>query len=481
MFPVVLRAYSTRSLGPRVPRRALDSTRAPAAVCYAGSSVEKVCATDSLAVDRPALVPLRIVVVAGPDRGKQLRLHQGSYSVGKADECDLVLSDGAVSRRHLFLRVRADGIQVEDLDSKNGSFFRNARFRQVLLGAGDVISIGTNDLKLVHAERPDPLPPSSSDRFGLLRGRSMAMRDVFAVLERVAKSDTHVLITGETGTGKELCAESLHAASARAGRPFVVCDLAGMPRSLLESELYGHLRGAFTGADRDRPGAFASADGGTLFLDEIGELELEVQPRLLRALEGSQIKPLGATRYQRFDLRVIAATNRDLAEECAAGRFRTDLYHRLAIVRVVLPPLRERREDIPLLVCDILGERSDQITAGAMAILCEYDWPGNIRELRNVLARASSYVRDGEALTPEVLELGGEPRGADDRAAPASNEEFHDAKKRLIASWERTYLSELVRGAQGNISRAARRAGIDRPYLHRLLKKHGLCTLDEGT
>jgi len=316
------------------------------------------------------------------------------------------------------------------------------------------------------------------------------MREVYAVLERVATSDATVLIIGETGTGKELVAEALHNHSMRKKQPLVVCDLGSLPRSLIESELFGHVRGAFTGADRDREGAFVQAHGGTIFLDEIGEMDLEIQPRLLRALERGQVKPVGMTQYRTVDTRVVAATNRDLPEEVRAGRFREDLYHRLAVVTVHLPPLRERKDDIPLLVHHFLAaaavaadRKPLTVRPEAMAALCDHEWPGNVRELKNVIERVIAIAPRAEEVDLALLGLEGatrSPAGATAGAALATSGEegelvqFKEAKDQLIAAWERDYLRRLIDQSGGNVSLAARRAGIDRVYLHRLMKKHGL-------
>ncbi len=426
---------------------------------------------------------LRVVIAAGPDRGSSLLLRHGRYSVGKAPDCDLVLSDPAVSRRHLVLKVLADGVAALDVGSKNGSYFQGARFRELILGVGAVLTIGGSQLVLADAGRRSTDPPTSdAHQFGKLYGGSLVMRRLFALLERVADSDGPVLIEGETGTGKEICAESLHAAGPRAGGPFVVCDLSGVPPAQLESELFGHLRGAFTGADRDHEGAFASAAGGTLFIDEIAELSLEAQPRLLRALERREVKPLGATRYVPFDVRVIAATNRDLWEECKAHRFRADLYHRLAVLRVHIPPLRDRSEDIPLLARHILGVGAASLGSDALSLLAGHDWPGNVRELRNVLTQATSIAPPGRPICAAELGLvrrtEAEPAAAEEWA---EGSDFHGAKRHVIASWEKSFLVELMQRAEGNVARAARQAGIDRPYLYRLLRKHGLGPLEDGT
>ena len=420
----------------------------------------------------------RLVVSAGPDRGKSLLLRRGRYSVGKAPDCDLVMTDAAVSRRHLVFKVLDDGVEVLDVGSKNGSFFQGARFRQLILGAGAVLSIGASQLVMADAGRRATDPPASeAHRFGMLLGGSLVMRRLFALLARVAQNDGPVLIEGETGTGKEVCAESLHAAGPRARGPFVVCDLSGLPGPLLESELFGHLRGAFPGADRDHRGAFATAAGGTLFIDDIGELGLEAQPRLLRALERREYKPIGASDYLPLDARVIASTNRDLWEECKAHRFRADLYHRLAVLRVRIPPLRDRTEDIPLFARELLGPRAQALTSDAWSLLAAHSWPGNVRELRNILTQATSLVPEGRALGASELGLSRSEPAAGLEWAEGSD--FHGTKRQIISSWERTFLVDLMQRAGGNVARAAKQAGIDRPYLYRLLRKHGLGPVED--
>jgi two-component system, NtrC family, nitrogen regulation response regulator GlnG len=428
---------------------------------------------------------LRLVVATGPDRGASLLLRRGTYSVGKAPDCDLVLRDPAVSRRHLILRLVPFGIEVTDTDSKNGSFFQGARFRQLVIGAGAAVVIGDSQLVFAESQRHSTEPAVSPEHhFGGLVGHSLVMRRLFALLDQVAAAPGPVLIEGETGTGKELCAESIHAAGPRAGAPLVVCDLAAVPPALLESELFGHVRGAFSGADRDHVGAFAMAAGGTLFLDEVAELGPDSQPRLLRALERREVKPLGASRYQAVDVRVIAASNRDLWQECRAGRFRADLYHRLAVLRVRLPPLRERREDIPLLARSILARRARELTPDALSLLAAHKWPGNVRELRNVLTHATSFVPAGAIIGPAQLGMGSAERPAIDLASAqdwADGSDFHHAKKQIVASWEKSFLADLMQRAEGNVARAAKKAGLDRPYLYRLLRKHGLGPAEEAT
>jgi DNA-binding NtrC family response regulator len=425
--------------------------------------------TDPLSGGERAALPetLWLVVLVGPDRGKEVALTRGTYLVGKDLDCALVLTDPTVSRQHLKIDVRPDELQVTDLGSRNGSFFAGARFQELSVSTGAILAIGESTLGVQSRRGAQDLLPSSSNRFGELHGGSLPMRRVFALLERVAVAESPVLIEGETGTGKDVCARALHAGGARRGSPFVVCDLAAVSESLIESELYGHRRGAFTGADRDRQGAFAAAHGGTLFVDEVGELALPLQPRLLRAIERGEVKPLGESAYRRVDVRLIAATNRSLDVEVAEKRFRSDLFHRLAVVRITLPPLRERREDIPLLVSTMFADRAVDLAPDALALLSEYHWPGNVRELKNVIEGALARRRPGERVEPHLLGW-----ASPEPIPPTAT--FHEAKERLVATWEERYLRELLQRHGGNVSGAARTAGLSRVHLHELMKKRGV-------
>ncbi|MCU1281924.1 MAG: ATPase [bacterium] len=413
---------------------------------------------------------LCLIVTGGPDAGLNLELEPGRYVVGKSRECALALVDAAVSRQHLSLEVDRWGVVVRDLDSKNGSYYHGARFREVVIGAGAVIQIGCTQLKFARRPTGAQVTPSENDHFGQLLGRSLVMRELFAVLERVAASSEPVLIEGETGTGKELCAEAIHRASPRARGPLVVCDLAGVPRTLIESELFGHVKGAFTGATVDRVGAFESGHRGTVFLDEIGELESDFQPRLLRALENHTVRRVGSPVYRNVDVRIIAATNRDLAQEVESGSFRSDLFHRLSVVRVRLPALRERKEDIPFLVERMLAGSGVKIAAATMALLQEYDWPGNVRELKNVLRRGVALNSDGGTLEPESLGLAGAEASPERPAVDT----YHEAKAQLIETWEKSYVRRVLDETGGNVSHAARKCGLGRAYLHRLIRKYQL-------
>ncbi|MCY1045025.1 sigma 54-interacting transcriptional regulator [Corallococcus sp. bb12-1] len=444
---------------------------------------DRLLRTDALPALRPSRVRVRLLVLSGPEAGQSYPLSPGRYRLGADPASDIVIADRAVSRSHLLLDVREDTIQAVDVGSRNGSFCEGMRFTTLDVRAGAVLTLGTTELKLVpEGEQSRAMPLSTRERFGNLVGTSRRMRELFTLLERLAQGESDVLIQGETGTGKELCAEALHTHGTRSKGPFVIVDLAGVAPQLLESELFGHVKGAFTGAQADRAGAFERAHGGTVFLDEVGELPLEVQPRLLRALERRQVKRVGANDYRAVDVRVVAATHQDLEGAVKAGRFRGDLFHRLAVLRATLPPLRERPEDIPLLIDTVLermGKKSSALSDQTRALLTQYPWPGNVRELRNVVDRV---VNLGESALPDLPEA---PVRAARPAADLDPEDtlslaldlpFKEAKERLIEGFERDYLKTLLERCGGNVSKASREAGIDRVYLRKLLRKHGLAS-----
>jgi DNA-binding NtrC family response regulator len=439
----------------------------------------EVPSTEPLTGEMRPLPALKLVVVDGPDFGAELTLRPGSHRVGKAPENELVLTDPAVSRLHMWVHVLRHAVKLVDGGSKNGSFCDGRRFTEIEVGVGVRIKVGRTELELLPLGAVSAsVPPSDKERFGSLVGQSVRMRQVFALLERAAAADVDVLIGGETGTGKERCAEALHAQSARRKGPFVVLDPTAISPQLFESELFGHVRGAFTGAGEPREGFLQRANHGTLFLDEVGELPLEVQPRLLRVLERREVKPVGGNAYRAVDVRVLAATHRNLEADCKAGRFREDLYHRLAVVRVELPPLRERKEDIPLLVRTFLGELGrdpGEMGAEVLELLKRYEWPGNLRQLKNVLVRAvslgiSAALPAASSPAASAAKVPPAPAGA---PAPLRLD-FKAAKEQLVSQFERQYLVDLMGRTDGHISRAAEEAGIDRAYLHRLLNKHGL-------
>ncbi|HMG24813.1 MAG TPA: sigma-54 dependent transcriptional regulator, partial [Kofleriaceae bacterium] len=341
-----------------------------------------------------------------------------------------------------------------------------------ILHPGAVIGVGRNQIRFETTPDHVRLPLSAHGRFGSMVGRSTAMRAAFAILERAAASDATVLLTGETGTGKEAAAESLHLASARRDGPLIVIDCGSIPPSLLEAELFGHERGAFTGAASERMGAFEAASGGTIFLDEIGELATDLQPKLLRALERREVKRLGSNHYRPIAVRVVAATHRDLRAEINARTFRSDLYYRLAVVELRLPPLRERLDDLPLIVRHLLAaasaERRAELTApGFLAHLAAHRWPGNVRELRNYLDRCLAL--GVELAAPPATD--GEPGPA---AEVDASRPLRAAREEATRRFERAYLEDLLRRHGDNLAAAARAASVDRAHLYRLLWKHGL-------
>ena len=411
--------------------------------------------------------------------------------VGSSPDNHVVLDSPTVSRVHCKIEVDKSGYRIVDLNSKNGTFINDIRIADAYLPSECRLSCGESTLEFKLTEDAVQVQVSRGNQFGSLLGNSLQMREIFALLSRVATTDVTVLVEGESGTGKELVAEALHSESTRKGSPFVVFDCSAVPKDLIESELFGHIKGSFTGATDDRLGAFEQANGGTLFLDEIGELPLDLQPRLLRVLEKREIKPVGSNELRSVNVRIVAATNRNLAVEVSEGNFREDLYYRLAVIRAVLPPLRNRTEDIPILVSHFVTRAQEQlgiadqafeISFETMEKLQKYTWPGNVRELKNFIERAALLAGDGpidtkfiggqaaaipsqrEALTPDNNTPGESVRA--DYSLP-----FKDAKNRLIEQFEQTYWTRLLEESGGNVSEAARRGGIHRKSLEYLLKK----------
>jgi len=314
--------------------------------------------------------------------------------------------------------------------------------------------------------------PAAGEELGGVVGRSPAMVEVYKTVARVAMARSTVLVLGESGTGKELIARAIHENSPRRKRPFVAVDCGALTETLLESELFGHVRGAFTGAVADSPGLFAEADGGTIFLDEIGDVSPALQGKLLRVLQEHQIRPVGGSMVRTVDVRVIAATNRDLATAVANGRFREDLYYRLKVVTMQLPPLRERREDIPLLVDHLVRRAAREcrktvtgVSEAALALLCAYQWPGNVRELAHVLERGVALAQH-EILTAE--DLPGEVRQTPASVAPPESD------RPTLAELKRRYVQRIYEENGGNVSRAAAVLGVDRRSLYRMLQRYGV-------
>ena len=426
-------------------------------------------------------IQAKLVILNGPDEGRELPV-VSRIVVGSDSGAHLVLNDRKVSRRHAEFSVSDGNLMVRDLGSRNGTFVGYTRVieSQVLLGS--VVQLGDTSLAVRPRWYVREVAPSKSRRFGELVGGSLRMRETFAILERVASTDVTVLLEGESGTGKDLAARSLHAASSRADRPFVVFDCASVPRELAESELFGHRRGSFSGAVADRTGAFQEAHEGTIFLDELGELPPELQPKLLRVLETGSFRRVGDDAMRSVDVRVIAATNRDLAAEVRRGRFRADLWYRLEVVQIRLPALRERLEDVPELVKHVLsGKRAadDSIEGENLTRLMAYSWPGNVRELRNVLERAVALARPEHEVRFRDLVLNLEAfDSAPSALGPAfpgvaSALPFKQAKELLLQSFERAYVDALLARHKGNLTQAAAAAELSRKHLYDLIRKYG--------
>jgi DNA-binding NtrC family response regulator len=415
----------------------------------------------------------RLRAVDGPDRGTARVADGSEMTIGTAPGNDFVVTDPTVSRHHGLIQATPQGFLLRDLDSTNGCTLAGYRVGWAYLKSGAVIGMGATLFRFDALEEELREPLSEEDHFGRLYGNSLAMRRIFAVLPRIAASDSTVLIEGETGTGKGLLAEDLHRASPRAAGPFVVIDCGAIPPNIIESELFGHARGAFTGAHTARIGAFEAAQGGTVFLDEIGELPLAMQPNLLRALEERVIRRVGTVEPIRLNVRILAATNKDLRDAVNRRTFRSDLYYRLNVVRVTLPPLRDRVEDIPLLITRFYEQLGPSVVRleELVAALSPYSFPGNVRELRSAVERA--LLIGDPAAFDEPISTDGPPSsaaGAVDLFDPRLS--FRDAKERAVARWERWYVTELLRWAEGNLSKAAREARMDRTHLREMLHRY---------
>jgi len=467
-------------------------------------------------LDRGATLHLRCCTLSSiEDPAQEWTFDKEEVRLGSMDDNDIVLRDDTVSRYHCKIVQEDTGYVLVDLRSTNGTFINKVRVREGFLKPGSTVAVGQSQLKFNAREEEVQIVPSRSDRCGSIVGANQRMREIYSIIEKIAPTATTVVIEGETGTGKEVVAQTIHSLSPRAKGELVVFDCGAVPPNLIESELFGHEKGSFTGAVMTRQGLFELADGGTLFLDELGELPLDLQPKLLRALEQREVRRVGSSKPIKVDVRIIAATNRNLEEEVRAGRFRQDLFYRLSVVRLRLPSLRERADDIPLLVSHFLKnhgynrgsdgtQRVHRVARDAMTALGAYPWPGNVRELVNVVERAVSfcdgdtialgdlpdYVREARSHIPAAPrsttapppgtghERGGHERGAS-YEAPRPGEElladgvtFKDAKERWVSSFERDYILSLLKRHGGNISHAARDADIDRKYFRKLMKKY---------
>ncbi|HYH99684.1 sigma 54-interacting transcriptional regulator [Hyalangium sp.] len=426
-------------------------------------------------IDPATVRRFRLTIVEGPQPGRVWESGADRCSLGSHALNDLVLDDETVSRFHCEVRIGKDGAWVKDLDSLNGVVVDGVQVREGALRGGSVLRLGRASVRFDFSAERNKLALSEATRFGSLVGTSVAMRACFARLERAATTDVTVLLEGETGTGKSQAAQAIHQAGARRDKPFLIVDCGAIPANLLESELFGHEKGSFTGAASRRVGAFEEAQGGTVFLDEIGEVPLELQAKLLRVLEERQIRRVGANAHIPVDVRIIAATHRDLRAEVNAGRFRSDLFFRLAVLRITLPSLRERPDDLPAITEQLLAstgadpERLEALrTPEFLTRLQQFAWPGNVRELRNYLERCLVF----EDALPLAEEDGQQQDWQASSALTALP--YSEARRRAIDDFERHYLQGLLEKHQGKVAQAAAAAQVDRVYFYRLMRRHNL-------
>jgi two-component system, NtrC family, response regulator HydG len=431
--------------------------------------------------DAPASGPtstFQIEVVAGPDQGARLEITSGRMLIGTSHVCNLVLTDERVSRRHLAVSLEGDTLRLEDLASTNGTFTDDLRITGAYLKGGEKITIGKSLLHVTASASSQKKTPMLAVSFGRVLGASAAMQRVYEIARRVAASDIPCTVEGETGTGKEQLAEAIHEASPRAQRPFVVFDCTAVPGNLMESALFGHEKGSFTGAAGTRHGVFEQADGGTLFIDEIGDLDLALQPKLLRAIQRGEVQRVGGSGWIKTNVRVLAATRRDLDREVQAGRFRDDLFFRLAVARIELPPLRERGADVELLARSFwasLGPRAGAFPTEFLTRYHGHAWPGNVRELLNTVVRWQAL---GEIGLAELGTSGPAPEAPSAPAAPdfvarliQDDVPFSKARQLAAQDFERRYVQSVLEKYDGNVTKAAQASGIGRRYFHMLLAK----------
>ena len=418
-----------------------------------------------------------LVVVDGPSRGARHRLEGGKARVGSGSGAHLQIADRAVSRLHCEIEVSGDTVILRDLGSRNGTFVGEARVRDADVQIGAVVRVGGSAFRVELGEEPSFVTISPRSSFGEVVGGSVEMRQAYAVLERVASTASTVLVQGETGTGKDVVARAIHSESPRSKGPLVPVDCGAIPETLFESELFGHVRGAFTGAVGNRVGAFEEANGGTLFLDEIGEMPLSLQAKLLRAIESRSIRPVGAPKEVPVDVRIVCATNRKLAQMVNEGTFREDLYYRLAVVEVALPPLRARRDDIPAIAQQLhakLTGRTTPLPDSFVASLVTRPWPGNVRELRNYIERAVALGMTEPSSAPAPLPAPAQalPSGVD--AIVPLHLPLKEARLAWTSAFESIYVRAMLQKTGGNVTRAADLAGVNRRFLQRLVARLGL-------
>jgi transcriptional regulator with GAF, ATPase, and Fis domain len=431
--------------------------------------------------ERLGFQEFHFVLLNTDDAGKSYPIADTTLKIGKSPDNDVVIDSPTVSRNHLVINRQGDRFLVQDLGSTNGTFIDGAQVREAYLKPGQLLELGDVQLRFQSTLTPVRIAPSVEERLGELVGKSVPMRQIFALLKRIAPTDSTLLLVGETGSGKGAAAKAIHQLSPRHDGPLVIFDCAAVSDSLIESELFGHEKGAFTGAINQRIGCLERAHGGTLFLDEIDDLALDLQPKLLRAIEDREFRRLGASSASiAFDSRIVAASKKDLWAETQAGRFREDLYFRLSVFTVSLPPLRDRKEDIPLLVDAFAGETLwDRLPDAVREQFTAHAWPGNVRELRNALERARHMVDIPGLSSGSLLrEFARDAPPPGDFLNASYGGPFKECKEELVRQFEREYLTRLLSRAKGNVAKAAREAELDRKHLYSLLHKYGLVQSD---
>jgi DNA-binding NtrC family response regulator len=423
-----------------------------------------------------------VLEVLGPDR-KFYTINKSIFSIGKSKSNDIVINDEFVSASHCKIETRGGVFTLKDLESTNGTFLNDKKVLETVLQPNSTIRVGNVEIRFISTEEKTTIKPSESDAFEGMQSKDPTMRKIFSLIERISSADDTVLVIGETGAGKELIAAALHRRSGRAAKPFVAINCGAISKDLIESELFGHEKGAFTSAHQQRKGVFEQAQGGTLFLDEIGELPLDLQPKLLRVLEMREIKRVGGTQTIPVDVRLVAATHRDLAAEVRNGRFREDLYYRLYVIPVSVPPLRSRKGDIPLLADFFLKQELvkgkskgglKKLDAEAMDKLKDYDWPGNIREFKNVISRAVVNCQTSEISSGDIVFA---PAGA----TASTHHEYDEKTIRIQQTSPKTLrevekariLTELKKN-NWNKKATAKVLGIAKSTLHEKLKKYDI-------
>ena len=430
--------------------------------------IEGMAGTQQLVFDR-----FELAVSSGPDKGTKHSFGQEVVQIGTARANDMVLSDRTVSRFHLKIETSGDTFTIVDVGSTNGTYLGGHRVEIAYLDEESLIEVGNSQVRFRPLGDQAKIDLPNRDRMGNLIGSSPKMRQLYSLLERVAASDMPVVIEGETGTGKELVARIIHEHSSRVGEALEVLDCGAIPDTLIEAELFGHVKGAFTGAERDRQGIFERAHGGTVFLDELGELKVSLQPKLLRVLETGEVRRVGDNRSIQIDVRVVAATHRSLGDLVNKNLFREDLYYRLAGCKVELPPLRDRPEDVPLLVDHFLrsvrlaGNRQvpKSLDPETLESFVSYPWPGNVRQLRNAVERLAVMG---------VVELTGYHKDASREFGMPEGGLTQMPLKEAKETFERRYLEELLRENKGDVRKAADAAQLHPKSLARLLRRYAI-------